>query len=115
MSTKRYKDFDAAKEARNDDPIIVKVGGEEIECPPFLTAQVVLNQMTWLEEDGSLSASNLPLWFKSVFGQENLDKISSKVDFETLQEISSFLLEQYGLGGDLTAPKETEESGDSPK
>lgn len=118
MSNKRYKDFDAAKEARDDSPIIVKVNGEEIEFPPFLSAEVVLNQMTWLGEDGSLSASNLPLWFSSVFGKENLEKIQSKVDFQTLQDISQFLLDAYGLGSSVATQQvevENDEEGDSPK
>lgn len=116
MSNKRYKDFDAAKEARDDSPIIVKVGGEEIEFPPFLSAEVVLNQMTWMNEDGSLSASNLPLWFKSVFGRENLEKIQKKVDFQTLQEISAFLLESYGLTTSIAEQTvEVEGEGDTPK
>ena len=82
------------------------------------SAEVVLNQMTWMNEDGSLSASNLPLWFKSVFGSENLQKIQSKVVFQTLQDISQFLLDTYGLGNSVSTQEvevEDDGEGDSPK
>lgn len=119
--TKRYKDFDAAKEASNPEPIVIKINGKEYTFPPFLTASVVLSQMSWLNADGSLSASNLIDWFESIFGGENLEELKEEVSFEQLQEIANFLLAEYGMGGDVvTEDTEVEVDGeqgdgDSPK
>jgi len=119
--TKRYKDFDAAKEASQDEPIVIKIKGEEYTFPPFLSAKVVLSQMSWLNADGSLSASNLLDWFASVFGEENLKKLQEKVSFAELQDISNYLLEEYGMGGNVVTEdtemvaEGSEDQGDNPK
>lgn len=116
--SKRFKDFDAAKEASNTEPIVVKVNGKEYNFPPFLSAKVVLDQMTWMNDDGSLAASNLKQWFSSIFGVENLYALEKEVDFKTLQEISAWLMEQYGLGADVVQDQELptdEDDADSPK
>tara|TARA_Y100000004_G_scaffold2472_2_gene3024 strand:- start:9880 stop:10242 length:363 start_codon:yes stop_codon:yes gene_type:complete len=119
--SKRYKDFDAAKEASNPEPIVVKVNGKEYTFPPFLSASVVLSQMSWLNADGSLSASNLIDWFESIFGGENLEELKEEVSFDQLQEIANFLLAEYGMGGDVVTEDTEVEidgeqgDGDSPK
>jgi hypothetical protein len=115
--SKRFKDFSAAKEGVNKEPIVIGVDGEEFTFPPFLTAETVLTQLTWLEEDGSIAAPNLPKWFVAIMGQDNFDKISAKVDLPTLQEISQHLMSEYGMTPeDLNAvPVEDEDEGDSPK
>ena len=111
--SKKFKDFDAAKDAQNTEPITVKVNDKEYEFPPFLSASVVLEQLTWLGDDGAIAASNLPRWFITVFGQENYTKISKEVTFQQLQEISAWLMEQYGLSD--TGEATVEDEGDNPK
>ena len=84
--SKRFKDFSAAKEGLNTEPIEVKVGEESFTFPPFLTAETILTQLTWLEEDGSIAAPNLPKWFIAIMGEEN------SVTFEcTLQDIEKMI------------------------
>ena len=76
------------------------------------------DQMTWMNDDGSLAASNLKQWFSSIFGVENLYALEKEVDFKTLQEISAWLMEQYGLGADVVQDQELptdEDDADSPK
>ena len=114
--SKRFKDFDAAKDALEQDEIVAKINGKEYRFPPYLTAKVVLNQLTWINEDGSLAASDLPMWFKTVFGEDNFNEISSDVDFQTLQDVSAWLMEQYGLNQtEIVNDKTDDEEGDSPK
>ena len=116
--SKRFKDFDAGKEASSTEPIVVKENGKEYKLPPVLSAKVVLGQMTWMNDDGSLAASNLKQWFSSIFGVENLYALEKEVDFKTLQEISAWLMEQYGLGADVVQDQELptdEDDADSPK
>ena len=52
--SKRFKDFDAAQDAKNPEPIKIKVNETEYEFPPFLSASVVLEQLTWIGEDGAV-------------------------------------------------------------
>ena len=115
--TERYKDFSAAKDALIEDPVVVEIEGEKYEFPPFLSAKVVLDQLSFMGEDGAIAAPDLPNWFISIMGEDNFKEISSKVDFNTLQEISTFLLSAYGLTpSDLNAvTTEDEDEGDSPK
>ena len=114
--SKRFKDFDAAKDALEPDEIVAKINGKEYRFPPYLTAKVVLNQLTWINEDGSLAASDLPMWFKTVFGEDNFNEISSDVDFQTLQDVSAWLMEQYGLNQtEIVNDQTDDEEGDSPK
>jgi hypothetical protein len=119
--TKRYKDFDAAKEASNPEPIVIKINDKEYTFPPFLSASVVLSQMSWLNSDGSLQASNLLDWFESIFGGENLEELKEEVSFDQLQEIANFLLAEYGMGGNVVTEDTEVEidgeqgDGDSPK
>ncbi len=115
--SKRFKDFDAAKDALENEPIVAKINGKEYEFPPYLSAKVVLNQLTWINDDGTLAASDLPMWFKTVFGTENFDKISNDVDFQTLQDVSAWLMEQYGLNQTDIVNDQTDgdEEGDNPK
>ena len=114
--SKRFKDFDAAKDALEQDEIVAKINGKEYKFPPYLTAKVVLNQLTWINEDGSRAASDLPMWFKTVFGEDNFNEISSDVDFQTLQDVSAWLMEQYGLNQtEIVNDQTDDEEGDSPK
>tara|TARA_B100001250_G_scaffold148226_1_gene127001 strand:+ start:18749 stop:19096 length:348 start_codon:yes stop_codon:yes gene_type:complete len=114
--SKRFKDFDAAQDAKNPEPIKIKVNETEYEFPPFLSASVVLEQLTWIGEDGAVAASNLPRWFVTVFGKENYTKISQDVDFQKLQEISQWLMEQYGLTDtNQELAGGVEDEGDTPK
>lgn len=114
--SKRYKDFSAAKDGLNNEPIVVEINGEKFEFPPFLSAKVVLDQLTWLQEDGSIAAPDLPKWFIAIMGRENFSKISDLVDFATLQEISTYLMGEYGLAPDqIGAVSDPEDQGDSPK
>ena len=115
--SERFKDFDAAQDSKNPEPIKIKVNGNEYEFPPFLSASIVLEQLTWIGDDGAVAASNLPRWFVTVFGKDNYTKIAKEVDFNKLQEISTWLMEQYGLtetnqelSGGLS-----EDEGDTPK
>jgi|TARA_B100001094_G_scaffold253618_1_gene252060 hypothetical protein len=115
--SERFKDFDAAKDALANEAIVAKINGKEYKFPPYLSAKVVLNQLTWINEDGSLAASDLPMWFKTVFGEENFEEISSDVDFQTLQDVSAWLMEQYGLNQTDIVNDQTdgEDEGDTPK
>ena len=113
--TERYLEFSAAKDASQKDPVIVNIDGEEFEFPAFLSASVVLSQLSYINQDGSLAASKLKDWFSQVFGEENLEKISKKVDFKTLQEISTKLLGIYGLEDQPLPTEVSEEDGDNPK
>lgn len=115
--SKRFKDFSAAKEGINKDPIVIGIDGEEFTFPAFLTAEVVLTQLSWLGEDGSIAAPNLPKWFVAMMGEENFAKISAKVDLNTLQEIAQHLMKEYGMTPeDLNAVQsEGESTDDTPK
>ena len=114
--SKRFKDFSAAKEGLNTEPIEVKVGEESFTFPPFLTAETILTQLTWLEEDGSIAAPSLPKWFIAIMGEDNFTKIAAKVDLPTLQEISQYLMTEYGMQPeDLNAVVPEEDDGDTPK
>ena len=56
MVDKKYKDFDAAVNEADGEPIKFKIAGNEYELPGQLPARVVLTQMRYMDESGAMDA-----------------------------------------------------------
>ena len=118
MSDKtRFKDFDAAVEESDKEPIEVKIAGAEYKFAPELPARVVLGQLRFMDETGQLAAAQIPEWLATLVGQDNLDKmLEDGASWEQLQALLNYLLGEYGVSAELEAVDETiDEEGDNPK
>jgi len=118
MSEKtRFKDFDAAVEESAKEAIEVKIAGRNYEFPPELPAKVVLGQLRYMDETGSLSAAQIPEWLATLIGQDKLDQMMDDgASWKKLQELLNFLLQEYGISNEpLEAIDETTGEEESPK
>ena len=75
MVDKQFKDFDAAASESAGDKIEFKLAGKTYELPGELPARVVLTQMRYMDSQGGMEPSSLPVWLESLVGKDNLDEM----------------------------------------
>ena len=113
MVDKKYKDFDAAVNEADGEPIKFKIAGNEYELPGQLPARVVLTQMRYMDESGAMDANQLPVWLESLVGKDNLDEmLDAGATWPQLDSLLQFLLEAYNISDEEEAEVDVEGEAD---
>lgn len=111
--TSRYKDFDAALNERNNEVIVVQVGGKRYTLPAELPAKLILSQLRYLQPGGVLPTNFIPEWLETLVGKANMDDMLERgMTWNQLEELTLYLLEEYGL---FQRAKEGDDDEESPK
>lgn len=101
MVDKQFKDFDAAASESAGEKIEFKIAGKTYELPGELPARVVLTQMRYMDSQGGMEPSSLPVWLESLVGKDNLDEmLDNGATWPQLDSLLQYLLEAYNIAGD---------------
>jgi hypothetical protein len=100
----RFKDFGSGTEDKNKEPIKFKLYDEEFTCVPEIQGRVVLNLVAdGSSGDPSASARMITGFFQHVLEDDSYKRFDELlndkhkvVNVETLSEIVSWLMEEYG-------------------
>ena len=101
MVDKKFKDFDAAVSEADGEKVTFKIAGDDYELPGQLPARVVLTQMRYMDSQGGMEPSSLPVWLESLVGKDNLDEmLDNGATWPQLDSLLQYLLEAYNIAGD---------------
>lgn len=111
-----YKNFDSAVNEADDAKLTFKVAGKEYSVPAQLPAKVILTQLRLANDMGEVGTKNIGEWLKALLGDEIYDDLlNSGITWTKLEELLTWLLEEYGIlpkeddeeseGGEEEAPK----------
>lgn len=109
VSPNRFRDFDAAIEEAQQDPVRLKVAGREYVLPPSLPASVVLLQMRNITDEGVIPTKAIPEWMDALVGAEHLKQmLDDGLTWKQLEEVTQYLLTEYGVIGASTITEDGE-------
>ncbi len=116
----KFKDFDEALEADNQENVQLKVAGKVYTLPATLPARTVLTQMRYSTEGDQIPMDVIPEWISSLVGKDNYeDMLDNGMTWNQMNEVLAYLLEVYGLSAsyDETVGEtvDTEEDTEDPK
>ncbi len=119
MSNKRYRDFDLFRrqQSAKREPLVVFLFGEECTLPSPLPASVMLSLLRMYAEGGEdqeINPAELVKMAQAVFGKANLEKWTTRDDFdmETMGEMLRWAMAIHG-GADPDALQEPVASEDT--
>lgn len=100
----RFKDFGAGKPKDKKEPISFALYGEDFQCVPELQGRVILNLVAdGASGDPAASSRMITNFFQQVLEDESYERFDALlndkhkvVSVETLSEIVSWLMEEYG-------------------
>lgn len=108
----RFKDFDAALDAEHLKEIRFKILGRDYTVPPELPASLVLSQLKSFLEEGGINYSDLPVWLENLVGSDNYKQmLDDGLSWPKLQQLTRWLLSQYGVIGEGDSGNEMKERG----
>jgi hypothetical protein len=106
----RFIDFDAAREERADEPLVLRAYGETFELPGAMPASVLLDVVRWQEErgdDGDLTVADSVSILRRMLPEDVLDALLERPDFSTddLSDLVRLVAGAYsGEAGETPAP-----------
>lgn len=100
MSTKRYKNFDELRKARQDKELEYVLFGETYNLPPTLPYDVVLwfSSMRKRDKSDVIEDSEVVTIFSAIFGEDNTEKWRKQgLDILSMTEMMGWAFEEYGI------------------
>jgi hypothetical protein len=100
----RFKDFGSGKDRGKKEPVSFALYGEDFQCVSEVQGRVILNLVAdGASGDPAASSRMISSFFKSVLEDESYERFDALlndkhkvVNVETLSEIVSWLMEEYG-------------------
>lgn len=93
----RYKDFDAARAEFEGEPLRFKLGGREFETLPFLPARALLDLAAQGDSMGAAGFAAFGEFLSRTVIEAQRDDLAEAmnlVDFPTVREVVSWILEE---------------------
>lgn len=96
----RYRDFDAAFAEAKEEPVVIRLYGEEEQLPAQLPAALVLEILRLQAAQGSnLREEDIFTISTKLFGVDRLNRWADKgLHIGQLTDLMVWTLQQYGVG-----------------